>query len=104
MVVNCVNNNRQLISGASIKILYYATPASLVSPTDVITCPNPNFLIQGVIADVWQAKEDPRYQQAKVDANLILQNMLEFEATPSEQSYGSEVRTIEQRTNFRWGK
>lgn len=104
MIVNTVNNDRQLASGASIKIIYYATPASLLSPADLVACPNPNFLVQGVIADVWQSKEDPRYRQAQVDANLLLQNMQESENTPSEQSYGAEVRTVEQRSNFRWGR
>lgn len=104
MVVNSPTSNRQLVSGASIKILYFATPSSLVSPTNVATCPNPEYLVQGVIADVWESKEDPRFQQASIKAEQILQNMLEFETTPSEQSYGAEVRTVEQRTGFRWGQ
>lgn len=104
MVVNAPTSTRQLVSGASIKVLYYATPASLISPADLVTCPNPEYLVQGVIADVWESKEDPRYKQAQVDANIILQNMKEFEFTPSEQSYGAEVRTVEQRTGYRWGK
>jgi hypothetical protein len=104
MVVNPPNGSHQLASGASIKILYYSTPASLVSPNDVVTCPNPNYLVEGVIADVWESKEDPRYREAGADANLLLQNMIEFENTPAEQSYGAEVHTIEQRSNFRWGR
>lgn len=104
MVVNPPVEGGQLASGASIKIVYYSTPASLLSPADITTCPNPEYLVQGVIADVWESKEDPRFQQAKAEANLLLQNMLEFESTPNEQSYASEVHTIEQRSNFRWGK
>lgn len=104
MVVNPPVSSGQLASGASIKILYYSTPASLTTSTDVVACPNPEYLVQGVIADVWESKEDPRFQQAKAEANQILQNMLEFEHTPNEQSYSSEVHTVEQRSSYRWGK
>lgn len=105
MVVNSSNSNRQLVSGASIKALYFSVPVSLASPANVVTCPNPEYLVQGVIADVWEAQEDARFQAAKVEANLILQNMLEFEFTPSEAAYNRQVKTIDTRAyNFRWGK
>lgn len=105
LFVNPATTNRQMTSGASIKVFYYSTPTSLASPADVVTCPNPDYLIQGVIADVWEAREDTRFQQAKVEANLILQNMLEFENTPSEASYSDIVRTQDQtRYGFRMGR
>ena len=105
MVVNSTNANRQLVSGASIKVLYFSTPVSLASPADIVTCPNPEYIIQGVIADVWEAQEDARFQAAKVEANLILQNMLEFEFTPSEASHDRLVKTIDEtRFSYRWGR
>jgi len=104
MRVNPPVTSGQLASGASIKIVYYSTPASLLSPSDITACPNPEYLVQGVIADVWESKEDPRYQNAKSEANTLLQNMIEFESTPSERSYSAEVHTVEQRNNFRWGR
>jgi len=92
-------------SGASIKIPYYSIPTSHASPANVVFCPNPDYLVQGVIADVWEAREDARYQQAKVEANLILQNMMEFENTPSEAAYNKQVKTIDEiNYAFRWGK
>jgi hypothetical protein len=105
MVVNSANSNRQLVSGASIKVLYFSTPASMTSPADIPACPNPDYLIQGVIADIWEAQEDARFQAAKVEANIILQNMLEFEFTPSESSHNRLVKTIDEtRFNYRWGR
>lgn len=104
MVVNPGVASRQLASGASIKVVYFSIPTSLASPANVVTCPNPDYIVQGVIADVWEAQEDARFQAAKVEANLILQNMLEFEFTPSEAAYNRQVKTMEQRISFRWGR
>ena len=104
MVVNSANSDRQLPSGASIKVLYFSTPASLASPADVVTCPNPEYLVQGVIADIWEAQEDARFQSAKAEANITLSNMLEFEFTPSEAAYNRGVKTLESRYGFKWGK
>jgi len=97
--------NKLFASGASVKVIYFSIPTSHASPANVVTCSNPEYLIQGVIADFWESRDDPRYQNAKVEANLILQNMLEFENTPSEASYDRNVKTIEEtRYAYRWGK
>lgn len=105
MIVNPTTTTGRLASGASIKIPYYSTVTSLASPTNKIQCPNPDYIVQGVIADVWEAREDGRFERAKVEANIILQNMLESEFTPSEAAYGSEVKTVEQtKHGFRWGR
>lgn len=105
MFVNPATTSRNLTSGASIKIVYHATPTSMASPADVVTCPNPEYLVQGVISDFWESRGDPRFQNARLEANLILQNMIEFENTPSEASYNDRVRTVEQtRHNFRLGR
>lgn len=105
MVVNTPSSNKALSSGASVKVLYYSTPTSLASPADITSCPNPEYLIQGVVADVWESKQDPRYSNAKVEANLILQNMIEYEHTPSEASYSRNVKSSDEvRFGYRWGK
>ena len=105
MVVNSANADRQLVSGASIFVSYFKTPASLASPADSVTCSDPNYLVQGVIADIWEAREDARFQQAKVEANIILQNMLEREFTPSEAAYNKNVKTTEEvNYGHRWGR
>ena len=104
MKVNPGTTDRQLISGASIYVSYYCNPASLASPTNVVTCPNPEYLIQGVVADIWEAREDARFQQAKVEANAILKNMLEREVTPTEAAAHSRVKTAEEIRGFRLGR
>lgn len=105
MIVNPATTNGFMASGASIKVLYFSIPTSHASPANTVYCSNPDYLVQGVIADVWEGREDARFQQAKVEANIILQNMLEFENTPSEASYNRGVKTIDERSYaFRWGK
>lgn len=105
MKVNPGVTSGQLASGASIYIPFYSFPTSLASPANSVTCPNPDYLIQGVVADIWEAREDARFQQAKVEANLILQNMLEKEFTHNEASAYDRVKTYEEtRYAFRIGK
>ena len=102
------DGTNQLLSitdqGVLTKVLYFSTPASLASPADIVTCPNPEYLVEGVIADIWEAQEDARFQAAKAQANITLSNMLEFEFTPSEAAYNRGVKTYEQRYGFKWGK
>jgi len=105
MKVNPGTSTRLITSGASIMVPYFSVPTSLASPADVITCPNPEYLVEGVIADIWESREDGRFQRARGRADRILQNMLEFEFTPSQASENREVKTIEKtRFAFRWGK
>lgn len=105
MVVNPGTASGQIASGASIYVPYFSVPTSLASPADVVTCPNPEYLVQGVISDVWEAREDRRFPRARGEADRILQNMLEYEFTPSQASDNAWVKTVEQtRHSFRWGK
>ena len=104
MVVNPATTTGLMASGASIFLPYFSVPTSHASPSNTIICPNPEYIVQGTIADIWEAREDARFQTIKVEANLILQNMLEFENTPSEAAYNDRVRTVEQaKEGFRWG-
>lgn len=92
-----------LASGASIMVPYYAGVASLASPANVAEIPNPEYLVQRAIAYIWEGREDPRFPQAKAEADRILANMLERENTPNFASSWSEVHTIGDRTGFRIG-
>lgn len=94
-----------LISGASIHIPYFGVPTSLASPADNTTCPNPKYLVAGVIADVWQSRDDDRWNDKNTEAERILANMLEFETTPSEAAFDDKVKPVEEtRFGFRWGR
>ena len=98
-------NAGTLSSGASINLPYYASPASLVSPANIAMCPNPEYLVQRTLAYLWESDADQRFPQAKLEADKILRQMLEYEQVPSE-AQENRVNTVE-RTKFnsyRWGK
>jgi len=103
--VNPGTSSGQLASGASIYIPFISVPTSLASPADIVTCPNANYLVTGVISDVWEAREDARFQGKRAEANQILINMLEREFTPSEASADDRVKTVEEtKYSFRIGR
>ncbi len=106
MVVNPGTANGQLASGASIFVPYYASAGSLVSGSDSSMVPDPNYLIQNAVAKLWEATGDERFPQAKADAELILQRMLQRENVFSEAaSDASRVRTVEElRHSYRIGR
>lgn len=94
-----------LSSGASVKVPYYASPQSLVSPADIADIPNPDYLVQRTIALVWEADEDARYPQAKTDAENILRNMIEYENVFNRASQYDRVKTVEEtKYSFRMGR
>ena len=93
-----------LMSGASVYVPYWRSPASLVSPADTVDCPNPDYLVQRVIAMIWESREDARFPQAKVEAEKILSRLLENENTQG-YAYDQRITTPEQRNyNFRIGR
>jgi hypothetical protein len=98
-------NSSTLASGASISLPYYRSPASLVSPADIAMCPNPEYLVQRSLAYVWETQADPRFPQAKQEADKILRQMLEYEQVYGE-GYDNKVYTVERKdfNSFRWGK
>lgn len=91
-------------SGASVQVPYYAMPTSLSTTTSVPEIPNPEYLVQKTVAYLWEGREDPRFPQAKADADRILNNMIERENTSNYASSWSEVHTVEERDGFRWGR
>lgn len=106
MVFNPGTSSGQFESGASIFISYYSEPASLASPTDVSPCPDAEYLVQRSIAYLLEARQDPRFQVARLEAEKRLQRMLERENTHSEaESEGSRIRTVEEtRFGYRIGR
>lgn len=97
-------NAGTLASGASIMAPYYTSPASLASPVDVSRIPNPEYLVQRTLAYVWESRGDERFPQAKLEADKILQRMLEFESTKGEGFYNVVKTQEETRYDFRWGR
>ena len=94
-----------LASGASVKVPYFASAGSLVSPADIPVIPNTDYLVQRTISKVWEATDDPRFPQAKAEAEKILRNMMERENTFNEASDYYRVKTIDEtKFGFTWGK
>jgi len=105
-VFNPATASGQFASGASIYINYYAKPTSMVSPSDVSPCPDPEYLVKRATAYLLESREDPRYPSAKVEAEKILRRMLKRETTHTEsQNDNSRIRTVEEtRYGFRIGR
>ena len=99
-----VINAPTLASGASVFIPYRASVASLVSPTDVAMCPNPEYLVQRSLAYIWESRSDARFPQAKAESDKILQKMLEYEQVYGEGMVDSIQTADEKYYNFRWGR
>lgn len=94
-----------LPSGASIKVPYYASPQSLVSPVNVAMVPNPDYLVQRTIAYWYEVRGDGRYVAAQQKAETILRNMIEYENVFGEASTNDRVKTYEEtRYSFRLGR
>lgn len=94
-----------LASGASVKVPYFSSPGSLASPADISVVPNAEYLVQKTLSLIWESREDPRFPQAKAEAEKILQNMMERENTFNRASDYFRAKTWEeQKFGFRWGK
>lgn len=95
-----------LVSGASVKVPYYQSVGSLVSPANIAEIPNTDYLVQKTIAYIWEAREDARFPQAKAEAERILANMIEYESVFSRAATYDRVKTYEETRSgdFRWGK
>jgi len=106
MVINSGNADRQLPSGASIFISYYATAGSLASPTDISPIPDANYLVHRALAYIFQSADDTRFQIELGEADKLLARMLEREAVHSEAANDySRIRTVEEkRYGFRIGR
>jgi hypothetical protein len=64
-------------SGASVAFDYNIFPSSLATLSDVPSISDPQFLVQDGIAQVLESRGDPRFQEAKADADRLLAQMLE---------------------------
>lgn len=97
-------SNLLFASGASIYVPYWKSPASLASPANVIECPNPEYMVQRIIAYAWESREDARYLQAKAEAEKLLSRMLEFEMSKGEGHTNRIQTEAQSRYGFRLGR
>jgi len=96
-------NPATLGSGASIIGNYYSIATSLASPANVSPIPDPEYLIQGTIADILESTSDERFPLVKQDAERSLQQMIENENL-NQVSQLNTTMTQERRQGFRIGR
>lgn len=98
-------NGVTLVSGASVKVPYLRSATSLTTGSDIPDVPNADYLVQRAISLVLEAREDPRFQIARAEADRILQNMIEFEDIYNRASDYDRVKTVEEtRYSFKIGR
>lgn len=94
-----------LSSGASVQFVYWASPQSLASASNVAEIPDPSYLVQRSLYYIYKGAEDGRFPEAKVEADRILLRMIE-----NENSQGLAVKDrnvpneLEEKYNFRIGR
>jgi hypothetical protein len=94
-----------LSSGASVKVPYYMSAQSLVSPANIAEIPNPDYLVKRSLAYLLEAREDARFPQMKQEAERILGSMIDYENVFSEASTFNTVKTVEETSyGMRWGE
>ena len=95
--------NPALPSGASIVFDYQAFPSSVASTTDVLTCPNRQFIVKRVEAYILSSRSDPRFPLVKAEADNSLANMIEEEAAKS-GGMNNQTKNYYRQVNFRIGE
>ena len=94
-----------LVSGASVKIPYLQSPASLASPANIPEIPDAEYLVQHTVATIWETQGDERFPQARAESNRLLSNMIEYENVHNYASTYNRVKTVEERKHgFRLGR
>ena len=93
-----------LISGASIFYNYYANAGTLASPANVSMCPDPEYLVSEAVAQLWEAREDPRYPEMKSEADRRLGQMIENENVKGKGYDNKASMPEDTKYSFRWGK
>ena len=97
-------NPGSLISGASIFYNYWANSGTLASPANISMCPDPEYLVSEAIAQLWEAREDPRYPEMKLEADRKLAQMIENDTV---KGYGYDNKADmpeDTKYSHRWGR
>lgn len=95
-----------LSSGASVKVPYYMSIQSLVSPANIAEIPNSDYLVKRTLAYWLEVREDSRFPLMKQEAERILGQMIDYENTFGEGSASDRVKSVDETKHgdFRWGE
>ncbi len=93
-----------LASGASITVPYYRSAGSLATSSDVPSIPDAQYLTRRTIAFWYESHDDDRFLNAKLDAERILGNLIDYENVFAEGSSSERVHSVDEINNrFRLG-
>lgn len=79
-----LNINPPLASGASLRFDYQATPSSLATTNDTVTCPDRSYMAARSEYYLLAARSDERFPLFKSSSEDYLAGMVEEQDTPSE--------------------
>ena len=104
LIVNPRTSDGWLSSGASIRVPYRRSLASLASPADKPDFIHSDFIVERTIAHLWEAREDARFTRSEAKADKILARLVEDENSRS-PGYDNEISMPEERNfSFRLGR
>lgn len=95
-----------LASGASLNVPYFSTPTSFASPAQITPIPDPQFIVDRVIAYIFESRSDPRFQIVENKARDRLLVMIENANASSYDSYSNQnpIQNTLRRIGFRIGR
>lgn len=93
-----------LSSGASVQFVYWKSPASLASGSQVSEIPDPTYLVQRSLYYIYKGAEDGRFPEAKVEADRILARMIENENSQGLAYVDRNIPDQLGQRNFRIGR
>ena len=112
--VNILGNDRDskilyihaptLTSGASVQFVYWKSPQSLASASQVVEISDPTFLVQRSLYYVYKGAEDGRFPEAKVESEKILARMIENENSLGLAYVDRNIPNQLGQRNFRIGR
>ena len=103
---NLIWNPGTLASGASLIIQYFSIPTSLASPAQIPLVPDSQFIVDRVIAYIWEARTDSRFQEQEVKARERLLQMIDNANVAKYSSYANPNYILSQshKSGFRFGR
>ena len=97
-----INFNPALASGASIVFDYQSTPSCLATLQDTLVCPSKNFVVQRVLAKIYESRSDPRFPQFMSEANNAMTQLIQEEAALS-GAQKNKMTTLDEKIGFHIG-
>lgn len=95
-----------LASGASLMVQYFSIPTSLASGNQYPLVTDSQFLVDRVIAYVFESRADARFQTSEVKARERLLNMVENQNMSKYSSFAGQNRLMDdtKKSGFRIGR